>query len=460
MNDVLNTFLNTISIVISQFEAMLFYKIPLSTNAHLPFLIFFLLFFSIIFAVRIGFLNFKFLPRAFVWCFSNKYEHNRVSISPKKIVFTALGSNIDLGSVFGVALGVSIGGAGVIFWFFVGAILSTSIRLIETFITHRYRHDVGQGGPQVYIKKIFANKNMFSIGKILSALCGMLFICSTVFSPQVNQTVELIVNNTFNIPDYRYLVTMIFTLAVIFIVMRDIKIISDVMSKIVPLMTGLYFICTFIVIYYHKENLLTCLKLIFTEAISFRNVNGNILGCLVIGVQRAFFCNEVGMGSVAIAHASSQNQDSFKEAVISMVSSVLSVCIVCICSGLVVIVTNMHQTHASQGITIIIEAFSSVHPYLNLIVLLVVPLFGFTTSIAWCYAGLKIWMNLFGEKNTNIFYILIFVGYMYCGMNTDFGVVLQIADMMNLAVTIPNIIALWFGIGQVKHVIKTASKKH
>ncbi len=435
---------------------ILFYNIKISENIYIPFLIGWLAATSMFFMIKLKFFNIKNLIKSFMLCFNKKLPHNQLELSPRKIVLTAIGSSVDLGSVFGVALGVVIGGPGVIFWLIVAGIFGTSIRFIEVFASHKYRNHLNKtsfGGPHLYIERIFSELNLHKTGKVIAFIFALFFTFSTFCSLQVNQTVSVITEHSFQLQNYRFLTCIIFASIIIISINTGMAKITKIAEKIVPWMTICYFICTAIVLIFHYDKILSSIFLILKDALSFNNVKGNTLGCFVIGMQRAFFCNEAGMGTGAIVHASSDNKNTLLEATISMVTPVISVLVVCLCSGVVVVISGAYNHNLNDGIKIIIQAFESVHPLLRFVIFLVVPVFGYTTAISWGYCGNRTWCYLFGEKSSKIYYIVLFVSYIVCGMVKDFGFMLDIADLMNLSITIPNILALMFFVSK-KDILK------
>ena len=204
----------------------------------------------------------------------------------------------------------------------------------------------------------------------------------------------------------------------------------------------MFVIITIAILIVNRYNFVPAIKSIFEDAFSFRAVNGGILGALVMGFQRAFFCNESGMGSGAMIHANSSNKDSRREGIISMITPIISVVIVCLCSGMIVLVSKSFL-EGSSGTDYIINAFASVHPMMKYLTLVIVPLFGITTAVSWAYYGSKQFSTIFGKKNVMIYYTLLFVAYFLCGMVESFETILSVADFLNLSVTIPNIVALY-----------------
>ena len=107
---------------------LLFFDIFFWTDkVKMPFLIAWLLFASLYFAIITKFINFRALPRAIITFIKGKKSVNKTehTVSSKSLVLSAMGGATDLGSMFGVAGIVAIGGAGTLFWLIVAGFLST-----------------------------------------------------------------------------------------------------------------------------------------------------------------------------------------------------------------------------------------------------------------------------------------------------------------------------------------------
>ena len=437
--------------IISNFgDKVLFFDVLFWTDkAQLPFLICWLLMASIYFAVITGFINFKKLPAAIIAFIKGKKTVQNGAVSSKSIVLSAIAGATDLGSIFGVAGIVAIGGAGTIFWLIIAGFLSTSIRYAEVLCGHKFRRKVFSngkckgyiGGPQVYIPRIFKMYKMPKLGKIVATMYALMLCLSTFCSLQINQTVHIFTHTFPQINDYTWLIALCVSALVIFVVYKGIENVAKFNQKVVPFMIIFYIFIVICVLFVHRNNIIPSLYLIFEDAMTFRAVNGGILGAMVLGVQRAFFCNESGMGSGAIIHANSSNKDSRLEAIISMITPIVSVIIVCSCSGMIVLISQSYM-NGIDGTDYIINAFTSACGYFKYIILLIVPLFGITTAVSWAYYGSTLFSNLFGKNRVVIYYVLLFIAYFLCGVVDSFQIILNVADFLNLSIAIPNVIAL------------------
>lgn len=445
---------------------LLFFDVFFWTDKmKMPFLIFWLLSASIYFAIITKFVNIRKLPNAILMFIKGKKTINKTdkTVSSKSIVLSAIAGASDIGSIAGLASVIAIYGAGVIFWLIVAGFLSASIRYAEVLCGHKFRKkkfsngkpDGYNGGPQVYIPRIFSIYGCKTIGRVVVKVYATMLCLSTFASLQVNQSVQILTHTIPVLQQYNIIIALIVATIIIFVAIKGITGVAKFNQNIVPLMITIYIISTIIILIYHHDNFIPSIKMIFEDAFTFNSINGSIIGALIIGTQRAFFCNESGMGSGAIIHSNSSNKDSKKEAIISMITPIVSVIIICFCSGMIVLVSKSYMMSLS-GTDNIIQAFSSVHPLMKYITLIIVPMFGITTAVSWAYYGSKQFSSLFGKKRVLIYYVFLFISYFMCGIVDNFNIILDVADFLNLSITIPNIIAL---IMMSKIIIRETNKK-
>ncbi|MBL0726059.1 MAG: alanine:cation symporter family protein [Alphaproteobacteria bacterium] len=360
----------------------------------------------------------------------------------------AIGSNVDLGTVFGTAVAIQVAGLGVLLWMFVGAILSISIRVIEVFLSHKYRvvSNDGKvcGGPQYYILQAFkGGRGVTFIGKLLRNLFVIGIIFSTLFSPQINQTVNIINYFSGFSGNYNWLLSLLISGFIIIMLSGSFGKVIQLLHYFAPPVGYIYTVSCLLILAFSANNILPTIKNIFIEGLSVNKGIGFLFFVITLGCKRAFFCLETGMGASGITHANSINNNSLSEAVFSAIVPMISIFLVALCSGLIVGVTNADTIGQTDGVQMLVYAFETVHYNMRFVLLLVIPLFALSTSIAWAHYGKTAWNSLFGEKTSYIYTIMLLVAYWSCGQSNNFTSILDAADVVNLSVTIPNIIAIY-----------------
>ena len=77
--------------------------------------------------------------------------------------------------------------------------------------------------------------------------------------------------------------------------------------------------------------------MIFAGALTGAGIKGGVIGVLVVGVQRASFSNEAGVGSATIAHAAVKTDEPITEGVVAMLGPFIDTIVVCSVTALVIL---------------------------------------------------------------------------------------------------------------------------
>ena len=130
-------------------------------------------------------------------------EGHEGEVSHFQALTAALSATVGLGNIAGVAIAVSIGGAGATFWMIVAGLLGIASKFVECTLGVKYRdideNGVVYGGPMYYLTKGLKSKGLEKLGKILAVLFAI-FVIGGSFGGgnmfQVNQAFQLVENIT------------------------------------------------------------------------------------------------------------------------------------------------------------------------------------------------------------------------------------------------------------------------
>ena len=190
---------------------------------------------------------------------------------------------------------------------------------------------------------------------------------------------------------------------------------------------------------------------IFTKAFDTQAMAGGVIGVLLIGVQRAAFSNEAGIGSAPIAHAAAKTKFAASEGIVALLEPFIDTVIICTMTALVVICTGDYLDQGKDGITITSQSFSSVIPWFKYVLSAAVILFALSTLITWSYYGLQSWKFLFGKsRKADLSYKVIFCLVVIVGAAMAPGKVIYFSDAMLLAMCFPNLIGVYILLPVVK----------
>ena len=311
---------------------------------------------------------------------------------------TALAGTMGLGNITGVAVALTVGGPGAIFWMWVTAIVGISTKFYTATLSILYRgtDDAGrlQGGPMYIIREGLGRKWLPLAW--LFAIAGMV---GTLPVFQVNQLVQII-RDTVAIPNglttadshFNFDLVMGIVLAVIAfsITVGNVKRVSAVAGKMVPAMVVFYFAVTSVLLMSHIDQVPAMLWLIVTDAFSGEAVSGGVIGTIIlIGVQRGAFSNEAGIGTESLAHGAAKTNEPAREGLVAMVGPIADTLIVCTCTALTLLVTGVWQGGA-QGVTMAAEAYEQIFPgFGSYLLLIMVFVLSMTTVLTYWYYGSK-----------------------------------------------------------------------
>jgi AGCS family alanine or glycine:cation symporter len=116
----------------------------------------------------------------------------------------------------------------------------------------------------------------------------------------------------------------------------------------VPFMCGIYVICAIGVLIARAEKLPEILQLIFTCAFSETEGVGAFTGAtfgvaFILGMKRALFSSEAGMGSAPIAHSTVKTPEPVTEGVVAGLEPFIDTLVVCTMTAMVILVSNVWQ---------------------------------------------------------------------------------------------------------------------
>jgi len=194
-----------------------------------------------------------------------------------------------------------------------------------------------------------------------------------------------------------------------------------------------------------------------TGAFTPTAIKGGFLGVLVIGIKRAVFSNEAGIGSAAIAHSAAKTEEPVSEGIVALLEPFIDTVVVCTMTALVVVVTGAHTAPemqaaiaGNQGAQITLYAFTTGgYDWFRYVLYLSVFLFAYSTCISWSYYGERCWTELFGSS-TSIIYKLLFLTFTFLGSIVTRGNILDFSDLMLLGMAFPNLLGVFILSGVVK----------
>ena len=358
---------------------------------------------------------------------------------------TSLSATIGTGNIVGVATAIHSGGPGALVWMWLIALVGMATKYAEAVLAVQYREKdaAGQyvGGPMYYIQNgLGRNWRWLAIA---FAVFGMLAGFGIGNSVQANSVAHGL-QDSFGLPAW---VTGV-TLAVLvgLVVLGGMKRIATVATYIVPFMALAYLLAGLVVLVDHADALPAALALCFESAFTGTAAAGGFAGALVkeairFGIARGIFSNEAGLGSAPIAHASANTDHPARQGSIAMLGTFIDTIIVCSITGLAIIASGA-WTSGAEGAPLSALAFSSTFgDFGNVIVAGGLAIFAFTTLLGWSLYSERCTQFLFGDRAVLPFRVIWVLAVPF-GAVVSLNLVWALADIMNILMAIPNLIAL------------------
>ncbi|MCF0165062.1 MAG: alanine:cation symporter family protein [Bacteroidales bacterium] len=350
-------------------------------------------------------------------------------ISSFEALASAIAATVGMGNIAGVAIALSIGGPGAIFWMWVSAIVGMATKFFEGTLAVMYKgkDSAGevQGGPMYMITSGLGPK-----WKPLAVFFSVFGMIGTLCIIQANQLTESITTIFFapeqNTLMMRFIIGMVICAIVSLVVVGGIKRISKVATRLVPLMVALYFIIVLYIMFTHLGAVPSVLKSIVVEAFSPRASLGGVVGSVIavalIGVRRAALVNEAGVGTASMMHGASKNNEPVREGLVAMLGPSIDSGLVCTLTAIAILIgvdvnpdilPKESGLNSMQGLQIAINAFDASIPGVGRYLLFaMVLMFAFSTMFSYSYYGQKCTGFLFGANRAgyyNYFFLAMLV---------------------------------------------------
>ena len=351
---------------------------------------------------------------------------------------TALSGTLGLGNIAGVAIAISIGGPGAVFWMWVTAIVGVATKFYTASLAVMYRgkdsSGILHGGP-MYVIMEGMGKRWYPLAALFAGAC--LIGALPIF--QANQFIQLLrdvvaIPAGWASPDQHFtfdlVASSLVAILVSLVITGRIERIGRLTVRLVPSMVLLYLFMTVSVLYTFAADIPATLLLIVTDAFTGEAAAGGSIGAVIlIGVRRGAFSNEAGIGTESLAHGAAKTTEPIREGIVAMVGPVIDTLLVCTCTALIILLTGVWETDAGvEGVTLTARAIEQVFPVTGMYLLLVmVGLLSFSTMVTMWFYGVKCMGFLFGTKRQYWYspiYIALLLGGAVVSMDIVNGLIL------------------------------------
>lgn len=360
---------------------------------------------------------------------------------------TALAGTVGMGNVSGVAVAITMGGPGAIFWMWVSALLGVSTKFFTCSLAVMFRgkDSAGeiQGGPMYFITEGLGKK--WRPLAVFFSIMGLIGVSPLFQSNQLTQMIRdviLVPNNIGGSFQSDLITGIVIAIIVGIVVIGGIKRIGNVTGRVVPIMVAVYVITVLYIIFSEPTQIIPAFKTIFHDAFTGHAVLGGSLGAVIItGVRRAAFSNEAGLGTAPMAHGAAKTSEPIREGLVAMLGPLIDTIIICTTTALAIIITNSWVESSADGITLTANAFDASIPVFGKYILTIaVTFFAMSTMFAFPYYGTKCLGFVAGAKYQHL-YNYFFVIIVVIGAISNLRVIIGLIDISFAFMAFPTVIS-------------------
>jgi AGCS family alanine or glycine:cation symporter len=371
-------------------------------------------------------------------------------ISHFQALSTALSSTVGIGNIAGVAVAISLGGPGALFWMWISAIVGMATKFFTCSLGIMFRgHDSDgelQGGPMYVIEQGMGKKFKFlSYWFSIAGLIGCLSLL------QVNQLTQILSDQLIKTnPNIATAIPLDLTIGIVIALIVSVVIfgglqrIADVASRVVPFMVLVYLSAGLFIVFSNIALVPSIFNLIFTSAFNGSSVAGGFVGTAVVisqGFRRAAFSNEAGMGTEVMAIGASKNNEPIRSGLVAMIGPVIDTLIVCTITGIVILLSGDWMTGEFSGVTLTQKSFANHLGVVgDFILIFSVATFALSTMFGYSYYGCKCASYLFGT-GSKVYYRIFYVITLVLGSILSLDLAVNIVDAMFALMAFPTMIS-------------------
>ncbi len=397
---------------------------------------------GVYFTVRSRFVQFRYLGRMFR-VIRGAFHHQPGHISSFQALALSIAGRVGAGNIAGVAVAITLGGPGAIFWMWVVGVMGMATSFFECSLAQLYKQaepdGTYRGGPAYYIQRGLKKPWMAALFSVL------LFVTFGFGFPAVQSfTMASSLEDAFGIPTFVTGTGIV--LVVGLVIFGGIKRIATVAELIVPIMAIGYFGMTVVVIALNFGEIPAVFMLIVKSAFGLEPaIGGGIGAALIFGVRRGLFSNEAGLGSAPNVAAVAFVRHPADQGVVQSLSVFVDTIIMCSCTAMIILMSGLYTPGTDVGGVALTQLALAEHvgEWGRSFVSLALVLFTFTTIIYNYYLGENA-LNFFSEENRAMFlvYRVFMLALVFWGTFQDLGAVFAFADITMSLLAVVNLTAL------------------
>lgn len=371
-------------------------------------------------------------------------HHPAGHLSSFQALVLSVGGRVGAGNIAGVAVAITLGGPGAVFWMWMIGLMGMATSVFECTLAQLYKRaepdGTYRGGPAYYLVHGLRQPWMAAIFSVL-----LLVTFGFGFNALQSHVVSSSLESSFGIPPWQTGLVMVLVLGSV--IFGGIKRIASVAEIVVPVMAVGYLLLAVWVIGTNLSEVPGAVMMIFNSAFGLEEAVGGGIGAAIMqGVRRGLFSNEAGLGSAPNVAAVAYVRHPVDQGLVQALSVFIDTIVLCTCTAVIILLSDQYQPGVAgvDGIALTQNALGEhVGSWASAFVSIALLLFSFSSIMYNYYLGENS-LNYFSEENRtlfNVFRVLV-LGLVFWGTLQDLSTVFSFADVAMALLAVVNLIGL------------------
>ncbi|MBV8348149.1 MAG: alanine:cation symporter family protein [Mycolicibacterium sp.] len=420
---------------------------PVSKVLYTYILIYLLVVVGIYFTVRTRFVQIRYFGRMLTQLGRSRTHDG--GISSFQAFCVGLASRVGTGNIAGVAIALTVGGPGAIFWMWVVALLGMATALIESTLGQMFkvRSDDGafRGGPAFYIQRGLGSR----AGGIVFALL-LVFTFGIAFNMvQANAISDVLKTSHAIEVEWTTVGLVVLSAPVLF---GGVRRVARVAEFVLPIMAVTYVLLAFVIVALNITNLPKVIEQIIGGAFGIKEIaggfSGGVAAAMLNGVKRGLFSNEAGMGSAPNVAATATVSHPVKQGLIQSLGVFVDTMIVCTATAFIILVSGPDvydpaRAGKAEGATLTQSAIASgLGTWTTGLMTALVFVFAFSSVLGnYAYAEVNLFFLGAKQRTVNAFRVLVLIA-IAMGAISKLAAVWALADVAMGLMALVNLVSI------------------
>jgi AGCS family alanine or glycine:cation symporter len=367
-------------------------------------------------------------------------------LSSFQSLVVSVAGRVGGGNIAGVAVAITLGGPGALFWMWLIALIGMATSLFECALAQLYKQSDGsetyRGGPAYFMH--------FGLGwRVMPVIYSGLLLITVGFGFNAVQTYSVTnsIESAFAIPTWQSGIVLTAVMAII--LFGGIRRLAAVSQVIVPIMVAGYFALAVGILVANISEVPGALALIFKSAFGLEQmVGGGVAAAIMQGARRGLFSNEAGLGTIPNVAATADVQHPISQGLVQSLSVFIDTIVLCTCTALIILLSSAYQPDAinPQGVVLTqLAVAEQLGGWGESLVSVFLVLFATTTIAYNCYLGENSIAYFSNRPAWAIpaFRISVLVMIAWASVQ-DLGTVFSSSDLTMALLAVTNLLALWY----------------